>query len=91
MAKVKAKARKKARGVRKEIPFTRENYILFGGGVLLLLVGYIALAQGPYDSFSSLTVAPILLVVGYCIVLPFAILYRKNKNASRDTGTNRGD
>ena len=91
MAKVKAKARKKARTIAREIPFARRNYLLFGAGVLLLIVGYFALAQGPYDSFSSLTLAPILLVIGYCVVLPFAIMYRGGKETSRDAGTNRGD
>jgi len=27
----------------------------------------------------SLTVAPILLVIGYCIIIPIAILYQKKK------------
>jgi hypothetical protein len=63
------------------LPFSKTNYLLFGVGILILVLGYIALAQGPWDSFWSLTLAPILLVIGYCVVIPLAILYhKKNRN-----------
>ena len=64
-----------------QLPFTKSNYQLFAGGILVILLGYVALAQGPADSFWSLTLAPILLVLGYCVVIPFAILYQKKANA----------
>jgi hypothetical protein len=35
------------------------------------------MAQGPADSFWSLTLAPILLVLSYCIIIPISILYRR--------------
>lgn len=60
-----------------ELPFTRENYVLFLIGILTLVAGYIALSIGPWDSFWSLTLAPILLVLAYCVIIPVSILYRK--------------
>lgn len=51
-----------------ELPFGRKNYILFGIGALVIVVGYIALAGG------SITLAPILLLLGYLVVIPWAIL-----------------
>jgi len=30
--------------------------------------------QGPYNSFWSLHLAPVMLVVGYCVIIPWAIL-----------------
>ena len=72
--KVKQKDKKKSRGV---ISFGRENYIIFLIGILVIILGYIFLAQGPADSFWSLTLAPILLVISYCIIIPIAIIYRK--------------
>ena len=48
--------------------FGRINYILMGIGIILIIVGYVFLALG------DITIAPILLVVGYCAVLPIAIL-----------------
>jgi len=72
--KVKYKDKKKSAGV---ISFGRENYIIFLIGILVIILGYIFLAQGPADSFWSLTLAPILLVISYCIIIPIAIFYRK--------------
>jgi len=72
--KVRHKAKKKSQ---EAIPFGRENIILFLIGVLVIVIGYIFLAQGPADSFWSLTLAPILLVFSYCIIIPISISYRK--------------
>ncbi|OQX95205.1 hypothetical protein B6I21_06635 [candidate division KSB1 bacterium 4572_119] len=59
------------------MPFGKENYILFLIGVLVIVIGYIFMAQGPADSFWSLTLAPILLVISYCLIIPASILYKK--------------
>ena len=59
--------------------FGKINYILFTIGVILLLVGYAAMATGSVNSFQSLTLAPILLFISYIIVIPLALVYRKKK------------
>ena len=41
------------------------NSILLAAGVFVLVGGYLALAGG------SITLAPVLLVLGYCVLLPF--------------------
>ena len=64
------------------LPFGRENYIIFVIGVLVLILGYISLSQGPANSFWSLTLAPILLVISYCLIIPFSVIYRKRKPQS---------
>lgn len=64
-----------------QLPFTKINYQIFAVGILVIIGGYISLAQAPADSFWSLTLAPILLVIGYCVVVPFGILYQKKSNA----------
>ena len=51
-----------------EIPFGRKNYIIFGIAALTILAGYIALSKG------SITVAPILLLLGYLVLIPIGIL-----------------
>jgi cellobiose-specific phosphotransferase system component IIC len=33
---------------------------------------------GAYDSL-SLVIAPIILVIGYCVIIPFAIFYKKQE------------
>jgi len=74
-----AKAKRSAQSL--QLPFTKSNYQIFAVGILIVIIGYVALAQGPPNSFWSLTLAPILLVIGYCVVIPFAILYQKKGNA----------
>ncbi len=76
---------KKTRGGRKHesktaLPYSRINYQLFGFAMLVILVGYWTLAQGPVDGFLSLSLAPILLVIGYCVLIPLAILYKSKSN-----------
>jgi uncharacterized membrane protein YphA (DoxX/SURF4 family) len=56
--------------------FSAPNYILFGIGVALIIVGYLIMATGEVNSFQSLTLAPIMLFIGYIIVIPAALIYR---------------
>lgn len=56
------------------LPFTRKNYFIFIVGLLIIIAGYISLGSG------SITLAPILLVLGYCAIIPIAILYRGETN-----------
>ena len=84
-----AQEKKKFRGSGKKestaLPFVRENYLLFLLGIVTIVLGYIFLAIGPWNSFWSLTLAPILLVLGYCVVVPVAILYRKKEKAPAES------
>lgn len=61
-------------------PFGRLNYIIFGAALVVLVLGYVLLAN------NSITLAPLLLVVGYVILLPLAILIKdKGKSESAPT------
>ena len=85
-----AKARKRTRGQRKVIisPFknywTKENLYILILGFVILIVGFILMDQGPWDNPISRTASPIVLLIGYLVVFPFAILYRKNKKDNQD-------
>ena len=57
--------------------FTTTNYILFGIGLALIIVGYFVMAAGEVNSFQSLTIAPIMLFTGYIIVIPAGLIYRE--------------
>ena len=59
-------------------PYKRENYVLFGIGVFVIILGYLIMYLGKVDSFQSLTLSPILLLIGYLIIIPYALLYRNN-------------
>ncbi|MDI6767483.1 MAG: DUF3098 domain-containing protein [Bacteroidota bacterium] len=68
-------------------PFERENYIILGIGLIVIVLGYIALAGNTVEGFSQLTVAPVLLVLGYCVIIPFGIMYRKKVKAPKPDQT----
>jgi hypothetical protein len=69
---------------------TRENFLLLGAGVVTILVGYAAMLEGSVEGFLPVVVAPILLVLGYCIILPVGILYRKGMFARRSDDAQQG-
>jgi ABC-type multidrug transport system fused ATPase/permease subunit len=56
-------------------PFGKKNYILFAVALVVIIVGFIALGKG------SITLAPILLVFGYCVMIPWAILSKGKKES----------
>ena len=56
--------------------FKKVNYIIFLIGLLLIVSGYIIMASGEVNSFQSITLAPILLFIGYLIAIPVALIYR---------------
>lgn len=51
-----------------ELPFGRKNYIIFGLAALTIIGGYLSLSAG------SITLAPILLLLGYLVLIPWGIL-----------------
>ncbi len=70
------------------IGFRRGNYIIFGTALATILLGFLFLTSpvfgggfpfvhpfkgGTYD-WLTMNVAPILLVLGYCVLLPWAIV-----------------
>ena len=56
----------------------KKNIYLFLSGIALLIIGYILMAQPPVNGFMSRTLAPIVLVVAYLVIIPISIL-AKNK------------
>ena len=59
--------------------YDKENYILFGAGIITIISGFIIMALGDTYSFQSLSLAPIILFIGYIILIPIALLYKKKK------------
>ncbi len=75
-AKSTPKARKTQVKQKKEFsfPFQKINFIIIGIGILDLIIGYYCLAQDSVDGFVPTVIAPILLVLGYCVIIPYGIL-----------------
>ena len=58
-------------------PYKRKNYGLFGVGVFVIIVGYLIMYSGEVDSFQSLVISPLLLLAGYLVIIPMALLSKK--------------
>jgi uncharacterized integral membrane protein len=55
------------------LPFKKENYIIMGIGLLLIILGFIFLAIG------DKTFSVIFLTLGYCVFIPIGIIYKGKK------------
>ena len=90
MARVAAKVAAKRKAPSMALPFTKRNYQILGLGLLVIILGYVALSQAPWDGTMPLVVAPILLVLGYCVIIPLGILYRE-KSETQPAPTSSGN
>lgn len=69
-------ARRALRGSQGHEPtldFRRPNYLLLGIGLVAVVVGFVLLAQ------REKSISPILLVTGYCLLIPAGLLYRPRR------------
>ncbi len=51
-------------------PYGKKNYISFGVALLVILIGFYTLSQG------SDTLAPVLLVIGYMVLIPISLMLK---------------
>jgi len=63
--------------------FSSINFKLLWLSIGLLVVGYILLGQGPVTNHLSWSVAPIILVVVYCVLLPLSIIKKGGKTPQK--------
>jgi hypothetical protein len=75
-AKTHVKSKKSSPISHIHIALTKKNYMIIGLGILLIIIGYILMAANSVDGFLPTVVAPILLVAGYCVVIPIGILIK---------------
>ena len=59
--------------------FGKINYVLFGIGLLIIALGYIVMITGETESIQSVKIAPLILIIGYCVAIPAAILVKPKK------------
>lgn len=64
----------------------KENVYFLIGGFAVLILGFYLMSVGKFDSFTSLNLSTIVLLIAYVVVFPLAIFYRKkNKSETNDT------
>ena len=78
MAGTRPTARARRKALESDLGFTwsGRNTALLGLGLAVLVAGYVALSRG------SISLAPVLLVVGYCVLVPASLLLRGRKSDS---------
>lgn len=76
MAKVVKKSKKSQVQEKLHLSLTTKNFIIIGIGILSIVIGYVFMSQNSVDGFLPTVIAPILLVLGYCVIVPIGILYK---------------
>lgn len=61
------------------IYWAKDNYILLFSAIGLLILGYAVMSIGNWDSWVSLNISPIILIIAYVVLLPAAIFYNRRK------------
>ncbi|MBN1406708.1 MAG: hypothetical protein JW956_02900 [Calditrichaceae bacterium] len=74
-----AKVVKKQEAPAEAMIIGRKNIILFLIGLLSIVMAFILMAQPPVDGFLSRTLAPVILVIAYLVIIPIAIFIRDKK------------
>ena len=58
-------------------PWKSSNFVGLGVGVGIIVLGFVLLYVGnvtSWDNPLALDIAPVVLVLGYCVVVPWAIM-----------------
>lgn len=90
MAKAKKKSQHSA--VEWNLPLVKQNYVILLIGLGTILVGYALMAtgitetpavtDGKWNNFFAVNVAPTLLLIGYCVIIPFGLIKFFGKNTA---------
>jgi len=88
MARIEKRVVTKQKPLIGGLPFAKINYQILSAGILSIILGYVALGQDPWDGTMPLVVAPLLLVLGYCVLIPIGILFRKSTSSEVIAPTN---
>ena len=60
-------------------PFNKINYALFVIGLISIGLGYLIITNNTVDSYASTKTGPLMLFIGYCVIIPISIIYKTKK------------
>lgn len=70
-----------------ESPFrnywSKKNQLIFGIGLIVLIIGFVLMNHYPWDNPLSLTYSAVVLLIAYLIIFPVSILYKGKKKAEQ--------
>jgi hypothetical protein len=65
-------------------PLVKKNLYILVGGLGIIILGYLAMAtglgddyakvDGTWNSTTAIVIGPMLLVIAYCVIIPYGIL-----------------
>ncbi|MGD1006594.1 MAG: hypothetical protein ABR980_05120 [Ignavibacteriaceae bacterium] len=61
------------------IYWKKKNFAFLFIGLIVIIIGFVLMSLGSWDSFPSLFISPVVLVIGYLIILPASILFTDKK------------
>ena len=85
-------ARRRKSSVDWQFPMKRQNFIIAGIGLAVIIIGFLlmstgiteepAVIDGKWNNPWAIAVAPVLLIIGYVIIIPYAIMkfFRNGEN-----------
>lgn len=92
---------KKKASVVWEFPLNKKDLMFVGIGIAVVILGYLlmttgissepAAIDGKWNNPLAVTVAPLLLIIGYCVIIPLGILKffsKKTKNTEVNAEAN---
>jgi len=82
--KIRKKQVKKSNVSPFNIYWEKKNYYMLALGFIVIIIGFFLMSIGSWDSFPSLVLSPILLIIGYVLVFPLSIFY-KNKSKEKSS------
>jgi len=72
------------------IPLHVNNMKVFAIGMIVIIAGFILLSTGitsdetkyldTWNNTLSTVIAPIVLVIGYCVIIPYALMMKSKEN-----------
>lgn len=69
-------------------PWSKDNYLMLGVGIAVIVVGFVLLSMGmeQWDNPLSVSFAPVVLVIGYCVIIPLAIMRLRSGGSASGNG-----
>jgi hypothetical protein len=61
------------------IYWVKGNYYFLFLGIALLIIGFYLMSLGNWDNPVALVISPIILIIGYFLIIPASIFYRKKQ------------
>ncbi len=70
-----------------QMPFDQKNMRIIFIGIAVIVLGYLLMYFSPVMSTMAITISPIILLLGYCVIVPIGIMAGIRGNRKRNSLT----